>query len=199
MKLNIPFYNQTTPLNCGPTALKCVFSYFGKEIDLSFIEEKAGIKPEKGVGTIQLAIASASLGFKTELYSKEMGFNKKNLNLDFYKKYNSLNQEFTEELILKAKSLNIKLQEKTLALQNLLNFLTTNSVPIVLIDWNQIVNKKGYQGHFVPIVGYDENNVYIHNVASQLEGKFIKISRKIFDKARKSKGTDEDVLVILKN
>lgn len=90
--------------------------------------------------------------------------------------------------------------EKSLLLEEILSFVTEESIPIVLIDWNVIMSRKnkGYQGHFVPIVGYDEKVVYIHNPGLKDTKEFMPISRELFDKARKSEGTDEDVAVIYK-
>jgi hypothetical protein len=200
MKIRVPFYKQTTDLNCGPSALKMVFSYLGKNFDIKILEEKSGIKEGKGITTIQLATASSSLGFKTELYSKYLSFNPENLKLDFYKKYTDSEMQQSEKLIKEAKSAGVRLYEKTLSLEKILSFVTKDSVPIILLDWNIIKNKedKGYQGHFVPIVGYDEKNVYVHNHGRDNPKKFMTIDKRIFDKARKAKGTDEDLLVIFR-
>ena len=62
MKLNVPFYKQTTKLNCGPAALRMVLAYFDKDYSLKFLEEKSQIKEGKGVFKIQIAIAAARLG-----------------------------------------------------------------------------------------------------------------------------------------
>jgi len=48
----------------------------------------------------------------------------------------------------------------------------------------------------VPLVGYDNENVLIHNHGLRDTQEFMKIDRKLFDEARKAKGTDEDVVVI---
>ena len=42
MKLDVPFYPQTTTLNCGPTALKMAFAYFGKDLPIELIEKTVG-------------------------------------------------------------------------------------------------------------------------------------------------------------
>jgi len=39
MKLDVPFFKQTTALNCGPVALQMVLSYFGDKTDLKKIED----------------------------------------------------------------------------------------------------------------------------------------------------------------
>jgi len=43
MKLEVPFFKQTTPLNCGPVAVRMVLSYFGKNVSLEEIERLVGI------------------------------------------------------------------------------------------------------------------------------------------------------------
>lgn len=198
MKLPVPFYKQTTNLNCGPMALKMILAYLGKDEKIEFLEEKTGIKVGYGITTIQLAIASASLEYKTEFYSKHILFNEENLKEEFYKKYNPIDLKESKELVEKAKKLGVKIEEKTFPLEKILKFVTEKSVPIILLDWNIILSKKGYQGHFVPIVGYDDKNVYIHNHGFGDPKEFMEIPRELFDKARTANGTDEDILVVYK-
>lgn len=200
MKLNVPFYKQTTPLNCGSSALRMVLAYLGKDLGLEILEEKMGVKEGKGVSTVRLAIASTSLGYKTEFYSKQILFNEKNINLDYYKQYGDMNLKESEILIKQAKEEGVNVQEKSLPLEELLEIVTEKSVPIILLDWNVVLGKReeGYQGHFVPIVGYDDENVYVHNHGFKNTQKFFPINKLIFDKARKAKGTDEDIVVIYK-
>ena len=102
----------------------------------------------------------------------------------------------SKRLVEEAKNAGVNVHEKTLVLKKILGFLTENSIPIVLVDWNVIINKKekGYQGHFVPVVGYDNQNVYVHDPEEQ-KG-FKAVQRNIFDKARKADGTDEDIVVV---
>ena len=79
MRLNVPFYKQTTKLNCGPAALKMALSYLGKDYDMPTLEEKVGIMEGRAVSTIRLATASQDLGYKTEFYSKSLLFDPKHL------------------------------------------------------------------------------------------------------------------------
>lgn len=199
MRLRVPFYKQTNPFNCGQFALKMVSAYFGNNVDLKVLDEKMDAKEGKGISTIKIALAATSLGYKTELYSKYIEFNPENLKLDFYKKYGGKEvQQQSEALVKKAKLAGVKMYQKELSIKEVLKFVKNNSVPIILVDWNIIINKpeKGYQGHFVPIVGYDEKYVYVHNQGFGTSKKFLRIDKNTFDKARKVKGTDEDILVI---
>ena len=201
MRLKVPLYKQTTELNCGPTALKMILSYFGKDIDIKFLEEKTGIKKGKALYTIQIAIAAASLGHQADFYSKHILFNEEHLKLDYYKKYSDMDLDLSKKLVEEAKRLGVNVQEKKLSLEEILKFVSENSVPIVLLDWNVVKGEKekGYQGHFVPIVGYDKKEIYVHNHGFKNPQKFMPISRDVLDKARKTKGTDEDVVITHRN
>ena len=64
---------------------------------------------------------------------------------------------------------------------------------IKITEW---AREKGYQGHFVPVVGYDKKNVYVHNHGLNNPLSFLPIKKEIFEEARKAKGTDEDIIVV---
>jgi len=202
MRLEIPFFNQTTSLNCGPAALRMVLAYLDKDYGIDVLEEKTGIKEGKAIFTIQIATAAASLGFKADFYSKHILFNEEHLKLDFYKKYSDIdNSEQSKKLVEEAKRVGVNVQERTLTLEEILSLVTRDSIPIILVDWNVVKDsrEKGYQGHFVPIVGYDKQNVYVHNHGLHNPQKFLSIKKNIFDEARKSQGTDEDIVVVHRN
>ena len=201
MILEVPFYKQTTSLNCGPVALKMVIAYFGKDEPIKLLEEKTGIKEGKGVSTLQIAIAAASLGYHADFYSKHILFNEENLKYQFYQKHSNIDLEQSKILLDDARRLGVKIHEKTLSLEELLGFVTKDSIPIILLNWNVIKGEKekDYQGHFVPIVGYDKQNVYVHNHGLKNTQKFMPIKRRTFDEARKAKGTDEDVVIVYRN
>ena len=201
MKLNVPFYKQTTKLNCGPAALRMILTYFGKDPGIDILEKKTGIKEGKGIFTIQIATAAASLGYKTDFYSKHILFNEEHLKHEFYQKYaDNMNLESSKKLVEEAKKAGVNVQEKTLSLEELLRFVNKERIPIVLLDWNVATGnrEKGYQGHFVPVIGYDGKNIYVHNHGLKNPQESMPISRELFDEARKASGTDEDIVVIYK-
>jgi len=71
-KLSVPLFKQGK-LECGPTALKMVLHYFGKEVSSNEITKKIGGIKKYGVRTIKLADFAEKLGFKVYCYS----YNKK--------------------------------------------------------------------------------------------------------------------------
>lgn len=198
MILNIPFYKQNDKLDCGPTALNMVLDYLGKK---SFSREQLQDlldRDRSGVTwTIGIAKTSAQLGFKTELYTSSLGFNPKNYELEFYQKFadeQSSSEQKIERLKMEAVKFGVHMEEKIFSLEELLSRINESCVPIILLDWGKIKGTDKFQGHFVPIVGYDENNVYVHNQDPINPQPNLAINRDLFEQARKSNGTDEDVV-----
>ena len=201
MKIEVPFYRQEARNDCAPTALKMVLDFLGsskysKEELLNLVDsDKSGV-----TWTIALAKTAAQLGFRTEFYSSMLGFNPQNYQLDFYKKEadtaNSVQQKL-EKLKGEAVKFKVHLEEKRLQLKDILDKINPDCVAIVLLDWSKIKGtKEGFIGHTVPIVGYDEENVYVHNQGDINPGEFIPIKKELFDIARKSPGTDEDIVFV---
>ncbi|MFB6246206.1 MAG: peptidase C39 family protein [Candidatus Pacearchaeota archaeon] len=199
MILGIPFYKQDKEVNCGPISLQMVLNYFEGGFGLEEVEKACEIKEGKGVFTVQLAFAAASLGYKVEFYSKQIGVNKEHLKKEFYQRY-AEDLEKAEEFEKRAREFGAKVEERHLGLSEILSYLDAGKVPIALLDWNVVKGsrEKGYRGHFVPVVGYDEENVYVHNGGFDSPQEFMSISKEVFDEARKVDGTGEDVVFVWK-
>ncbi len=197
MRLEVPFYKQTTKLNCGPVALRMVLAYFGEDLSLEILEQKTGIQERKGISTVQIATAAALSGYKTDFFSKHIYFNEENLKLEFYQKYSDAVQQ-SKQVVEDAKNAGVNMEERGMSLEELLERVNEKSVPIILLDWNIVkgTRENGYQGHFVPVVGYDNENIYVHNHGLDNPTPFLQIKREVFEEARKANGTDEDILFI---
>jgi len=197
MKLDVPFYVQGKN-ECGQTALKMVLEFFGEKHDINELNELIDSEKTKASWTIGIARATGQLKFKTEFYSLHLGANPDLFDIDYYQKetsgFDSSNEKI-KKLISSCISFGVELDEKTLNIEEIKSKINENCVAIVLLDWNVITKKEGYQGHFVPVVGFDKDNVYVHNAGKE-DGAFFKIENELFDKARKAKGTDEDIVFI---
>jgi len=199
MKFKVPFYKQEGKNDCGPTALQMVLEYLGEkhsreELMNSVDSDKSGV-----TWTLGIAKAAAELGFKVEFYSAHVGFNPENFELEFLKKYADdpqSSKQKIERLQKQAYELGVKIQEKSISLKELLSNVSKNCIPIILLDWSKIKGTSDFIGHYVPIVGYDDENVYVHNQGFHNTKAFLPIARELFDEARKSKGTDEDIAYI---
>jgi uncharacterized protein YvpB len=197
MKIEIPFVKQENHSDCGIISLKMVLDYYGENVSIKKLEEFTIKKENKGLYSIQIAIAAAKLGYNADFYSKSINFNEEHLKKDFYKKYSDENPtEQSLKFINEAKSLGVNIEEKRLSLQEIIELISTDSIPIILLDFNIVMAKEGYHGHFVPIVGYDDENIFVHDPGLNNPKAFLKINKKTFDNSRKSDGTDEDLVVI---
>lgn len=198
MKLDVSFYRAKNDKECGPTALKMVLSFFDEDYS---IEELAKFERQLESGlvwTAGIVRASKKLGFPTKLVSTK-NFNHEHDNIDYYKNYvGEEGVSILKNLLKEIKELDTEIEEKDLQLSELLDYITINSVPIVLIDWNILANKPDFSGHFVPLTGYDKENVYFHNPGIASAGPHIKIKKERFLKAWESKGTNKDTIIIFR-
>lgn len=203
MKLEVPFYKQQQKNDCAPTALKMVLDYLGEKQPKEKLIELVDSDASGATWTIALANTAAKLGLKSEFYTISLGFNSENYNLEFYK-IKADSQDKTkiklEKLKREAAQFKVNLQEKKLSLQEIKDKINEDCLAIVLLDWS-IIRKidSGFIGHTVPIVGYDSENIYVHNQGNLNPTEFLKIPNELFEQARKSPGTDEDIVFIYRN
>ena len=198
MLLKVPFYIQGIN-ECGPAALQMVLEFFGEEHNREKIKKLVESESTGATWTTGLAKTAAQLGFKTEFYSKSLGFNPENFDLEYYQR----ETDGAETAEIKIKKLQaecikykVKMEEREISIKEIISKINKNCTAIVLIDWGKIKNLERYIGHFLPIVGFDEENIYLHQPDPKDPEPNFKINKNLFDIARKSKGTDEDIIFI---
>jgi hypothetical protein len=197
MKLNVPFYEQTTPTNCAPAALRMALAYFGKNCEMSHCEKALGFEEGKALPVLVIGTEFAKMGHKVKFFGKDLTGTESHMDLEYYKTHAPNNFEGKVEMwIAEAKHFGVKLKEKSFSLNEFLDLLSEDSLVTCLLDWNVVRGKEGYQGHIVPVVGHDEANVYVHNPGKVGTMAYFPIARDVFEKARTAKGTDEDFVVI---
>lgn len=59
-----PFFRQLDTMDCGPTCLKMVAAYYGKQLSLNYLRELSDVRSQ-GTSISGLTYASEKLGFKT--------------------------------------------------------------------------------------------------------------------------------------
>jgi hypothetical protein len=193
MRFDVPFREQESEYDCGPVSLQMATGFLGDEKDLNRIKEVLDYVDGDAVYTIQLATAACQLGFSADFFTADPFSEHEG---DFYDKHaiDKDNQELYDE----AEEAGVTVKFQNLELDEVLDLLTTDSIPVVLIDWNEVKGREGYQGHLIPVVGTTEEEVLIHEPSSE-EGDFMEINREKFRQARNSEGTDHDVAVIKKS
>ncbi|MAF34772.1 hypothetical protein CMO91_02915 [Candidatus Woesearchaeota archaeon] len=193
MKIDVPFFENKAN-DCGPVALQMVLAYFEKDISLEKIKQTAAVEASGVTWTLGLAKAAAEQGCKVAFYTTKLGAVHNN---EYYQQHADMEHapDKLKKLLTHCQTLGVVVKEEKLDLQTLLQHVTKTCIPIVLVDWNVIANKEGYLGHFLPLVGYDGDHVIVHQPGPQ-PTPFLTLDRELFDKARKAKGTDEDVVVV---
>lgn len=200
MRIRLPLVKQKGRTNCGPASLNMVLKYFRNNISLTDLEKEIGYKEGKGTSTIKLALAAKKLGYIPKLITTSIMPNKGNFDTPFYKQFSDESIESLTKLVEEAKKQGIALEEKSISQKELLSLVRKDSIPIVILDWYIVAGTpdRGFVAHYAPVVGYDSKFVYVANSSGRKGNKFRAIPRGIFEKARKSKGTDEDILIIRK-
>lgn len=198
MKLDVPFF-ENPGLDCGPAALEMVCKFFGLDVKREVLRELIEIEESGASWTIGIAAASGELGLITSFCTNSFGVNPDNYSLEYYQSL-SEGQERSEgklvHLLGRCRHAGVHLEERSLPLNEILSELCKGTVPIALIDWSKVCGGPSYIGHIVPIIGYDDRYVYVHNPGPDEPKAFYPIEREVFDRARRAVGTDEDLVFI---
>ncbi len=195
MKIDVPYYASKKDTDCGPLALKMALEYLGEDHSFEEIAEKERQLDSGMVWSGGIARAAKKFGFPVKLISIS-NFSHEENDIEFYKKY----ADNKAMIVLKelSEELGDTVEEKDMSIEELLKFVSEDSVPIVLVNWYVIAEKEGFNGHFLPVVGYDEENIYVHNPGLARAQAYLPIKRDLFVKAWESKGTDKDTIVIFR-
>lgn len=196
MKIEVPFYESKKDTDCGPLALRMALAYLGERYTFKKIAKEERQIDTGLVWSAGIARASKVLGFSTKFISTT-NFNPEESDIDYYKKYSHDKAKIVlKELSDEVKKIGVEVQERNMSLKELLSYVSKNSIPIVLINWYVVAGKEGFSGHFLPVTGYDEENVYVHNPGLASAMPYLPIKRSIFLRAWESKGTDKDTIVV---
>jgi hypothetical protein len=196
MKLQVPFFTNSA-MDCGPVCLQMVLAYFGEEHTWEELQKLASSYANGTTLTVGLAGTAAKLGFRAEFYTTSVAFNPLNFELPSYQTGELYSDDQTR-LVAEAKMHGAHIEERSLSSQELLGKINESCIAIVLVDWRKIQDRPSFLGHFMVLVGYDETFIYFHQPGPKNPEPFFKLTREVFEAARKSKGTDEDIVFIRK-
>ena len=196
MRIKVPFYKSKKDTDCGPLALRMALAYLGERHTFKKIAKEEKQIDTGLVWSVGIARASKVLGFPAKFISTT-NFNPEESDIDYYKKYSHDKAKIVlKELSDEIKKIGVEVQERNMPLEELLSYISENSIPIVLVNWYIIAGKEGFSGHFLPVTGYDKENIYVHNPGLTSAMPYSPIKRSIFLRAWESKGTDKDTIVI---
>lgn len=132
-KLSVPLLKQGN-LNCGPTVLRMVLCYFGKNVSQHEIIKKVGGTKKYGIKTVKLAEFARNLGFETDCYS----YNKK----------------------LAQSKIKIRKPKKS----DIINFLKKGLPVIIAVRTFLLYKEKPSKtGHFIVLIKYEKGKFWYND------------------------------------
>ncbi len=196
MQIPVPFYKSSKDTDCGPLALQMSLEFLGEKHSFEEIAEKERQIDTGIVWSAGIARASRLLGFPTTFISTS-NFSHEENDIDYYQKYaHDRAKIILRELHDEIKKMDITIRERDMSLGELLSYVSKDSIPIVLVNWYVLADREGFSGHFLPITGYDEEHIYVHNPGLASAMPYLPIKKEIFVRAWESKGTDKDTIII---
>lgn len=203
MKLDVPFFEQEGRNSCAAASLRMTLAYFGKEFTEQELLSQLFPEPSGIIWDIDVARLAGKNGFDVEFYTKALYLNPELLTLDMYQKETDGTQaaKKVERLVKEAQSFGVKTIEQPIPLDEIQSKIDNGKIAIVLLNWKIVDPRDGqynFQGHVVPIVGLDDKFVYVHQQDAHVTQSqpFMPIPKPVFEAARKSNGTDEDIIFV---
>ncbi|KAA8592928.1 hypothetical protein FQN60_018383 [Etheostoma spectabile] len=208
--LNVPVIRQLFHWDCGLACSRMVLKYLHPVSDEEFQRACWELQLTESVWTIDLAYLMCHLGIKHCFLTQTLGVDKGFRNQSFYKKHFDTEEDRVNELFLKAES---KVQEIQAHLEHghvaivLVNAVVLTcelcSSPVkyccfLPVGQKCFCRKPEYQGHFVVLCGFNRTTgcVFYNNPA--YSDRVCCTSVGNFEEARRSYGTDEDILLVFK-
>ncbi len=178
MRLNIPFYQQSTEFTCDPACLMMALKYFcffefSKALEFDIWREAYGIGIP-GCMPQGLAVSALARGLKAELICK-----KENIIQISEKLAKGEDREIalftSKRLFEKAKEM--KLIDKNPELKDIEEVILNNRIPIVMIHMKLLHNIDS--PHWVIVTGFSKDNLWINDPYNK-NGKDILVKKNKF-------------------
>ncbi|XP_041457081.1 protein GUCD1-like [Lytechinus variegatus] len=223
--MDVPHILQQEQWDCGLASAKMIFRYCNVSLgegDEKLMKACKELEIKKAIWTVDLAHLMAKFNIKHDFYTLTFGVDPKYSTVEFYNS-NTYFSDFLEEehrinkLFLEAQDRGIIASKKSLSRDEIISRLKERQPAVVLIDASLLVclecddtkqdrefgccqreeeEEEGYIGHFIVACGYniEKEQIFYRNPARPID--LCCCSFENFDVARKSHGTDEDILFI---
>ncbi|KAL5709370.1 hypothetical protein ACHQM5_020068 [Ranunculus cassubicifolius] len=206
--VEVPHIRQLSSWDCGLACVLMVLRTLGVECDFSVLLE---LCDTTSIWTVDLAYLLQKYSVNFSFFTVTLGVNPDFSVEMFYKEQLPDDLVRVDELFQRALQAGINIQCRSVGGEQLsVLLLSGNYIAIALVDqyklspsWMEGVSvsalysgSEGYTGHFVVICGYDAGNCEfdIRDPASSRKNERVTLS--CLQEARKSFGTDEDLLLI---
>ncbi|XP_021904003.1 protein GUCD1 isoform X2 [Carica papaya] len=207
--VEVPHINQLCSWDCGLACVLMVLRTMG--IDDCNIQDLADLCGTTSIWTVDLAYLLQKFSVRFSYFTITFGANPNYSVETFYKEQLPTDLVRVDMLFQKALEAGINIQCRSINAKEISQLiLSGNYIAIVLVDQYKLSHSwvedlilssfqgsnSGYTGHYVVICGYDAgaDEFEIRDPASSR--KHERVSSKCLEEARKSFGTDEDLLLI---
>ena len=154
MKLNVPYYKQNNIDDCGFVASKMILEYFDIKIDLEDMKQKFKLEENRPLLSTEVLLLLNQFGLKSSLYTKYILLNKSAPS--YYNKFLSESLKQIEKL-----QLDIFIDVDNVININFIRKCIMKNIPIIALLNLSKFNKNN---HFTPVVGFDDDYIYIHDI-----------------------------------
>ncbi len=204
MKLSVPFYeNKGDGKQCVQVAMKSILKHFlDRDFSLEELDRLTGRKNGLWTWISQCVIVLHDLGLKVKYYSKSdlepylqgEPFIRKRYGKDSEKILKFTDLPIVLDSIKNLLKYNI-FEKRKMSFDEVESHIKQGYVPLMSIDHNKIVGKKDlYQGHFVVVTGFDDQNVFYHESGPKNPGENKKVLKSTFIYAWN--GTGNDIVIV---
>lgn len=215
----MPLFRQNYSWDCGLACSSMVLRFLGHTTHKVYTSDLEALQCGESIWTIDLAMLMRRYGVQHKLCTITLGVDKGYSKESFYSGKFSSDEMRISKLFEEAKTLKLDIEQRSVSRADILSHLQSGNVLIALVDWNHLecqwCNRGpchmscfscvsspccgGYQGHYIVVCGYDKKKkrIFYKNPSYDVELCCTRMDK--FDVARKSYGTDEDVLFVYKD
>lgn len=206
MILELPFYeNNGDGEQCFQVAMQIVIKYFlDKEYTLEELDQLLKRKHGKWIWAVQVVTCLYNIGLNVKYYLGDPLESFLEGEKYIRERYGKNSEKILEKSDLQVIISSIKnildyelFEKRVLSLPDIESLIERGFIPIVLIDYNVIIDKEGaYQGHALVVTGFDDEHIYCHESGPDNPTPNKKIPKDLFIKAWGGEGADNATVVV---
>ncbi|CAH1800809.1 unnamed protein product [Owenia fusiformis] len=213
--IEVPHVAQEQSWDCGLACMQMVCRFLGKD-DSKITEDCKKLNIPTSIWTIDLALLAQYYGIQHKFTTVTLGVDKSYATESFYQSKLDTDEKRVNALFTGAEDKGLIIEKRSVETDDILKHIASGNILIILVDWchlycnwcdRQCVSMcgnigkcfKSYHGHYIVVCGYNKDQRTVQYKNPSYNEELCCCSLSAFDTARKSFGTDEDILFIYKS